>query len=327
MNELTPIEANAASFLTDTVEPDPPPSGGEARADAPIDRSPYLVRRLLETRDENLFNHVKFHLVKRVVDALSLARPRVLDIGCGLQVAGLYLDRLGLDMDYFGVDYEPRFRPDAIVDLAEVERIDEVLPWAPDVVLLLDVLEHLHEDRSVLSDVVTRLAATLPPETTVVVTLPQMYRLDRFKLAHLHYPEHKIRLTQREWREVLESGFEIRSVQGLGYLSVLPYLPMASRRYAPDNRLGRLFAHLRGRTFEWAPLKPIDLWLSNTLGRLRPLQTLSNDVLFVASPRRASASRRAAPREGARERPVPVGTIPAIPRRGDAPPRSRTDSA
>ena len=260
---------------------------GDAEPSPPRDRSPYLVRRLLETRDENLFNHVKFTLVKQVVDGLGLERPRVLDIGCGLQVAGNYLARLGLGMDYFGVDYEARFGPDAVVDLMEPESVAGPLPWAPDVVLLLDVLEHLHEDPAVLADVVRRLAATLPPEAIVIVTLPQMYRLDRFKPAHLHYPEHKVRLTQAEWREVLESGFDVRATQGLGYLSVLPYLPMASRRYTSENRLGRLFAHLRGHTFEWAPLKPADVWLSNTLGRMRAMQTLSNDVLFVASPRPA----------------------------------------
>ena len=290
MNELSSPDAGVAAAPETAAREclphaDAPAFEWDAAADPSVDRSPYLVRRLLETRDENLFNHVKFNLVKRVVDGLGLARPRVLDVGCGLQVAGTYLDRLGLDMDYFGVDYEPRFGPDAVVDLMAIERLGEVLPWSPDVVLLLDVLEHLDEDPAVLKGVVKKLAATLSPETTVIVTLPQMYRLDRFKLPHLHYPEHKIRQTQAEWREVLESAFEIRAVQGLGYLSVLPYLPMASRRYTPENRLGRLFAHLRGRTFERAPLKPLDLWLSNTLGRVKALQTLSNDVLFVASPR------------------------------------------
>ncbi|MEM6985775.1 MAG: hypothetical protein AAF499_04470, partial [Pseudomonadota bacterium] len=48
-----------------------------------VDRSPYLVQRLLHANDENLFNHVKFHLVKRHIDALDLAQPRLLDIGCG----------------------------------------------------------------------------------------------------------------------------------------------------------------------------------------------------------------------------------------------------
>jgi len=266
-------------------DPRPPPR----RIEFPpgeLDRSPYLVQRLLETRDENLFNHVKFSLVKDAIDGLGLQRPRVLDIGCGLQVARTYLDRLELDMDYFGVDYEPRFGPDAVIDLLRPETTTGVLPWAPEVILALDVLEHLHEDPAVLRDTIERLASITPAGATLIVTLPQMYRLDRFKLPHLHYPEHKVRLTRQEWRRLLEHGFRIDDERGLGYLSVLPYLPMASRRYRPDNRLGRLFDRLRGRTFEWGPLKPVDLWLSRTLGRVPWLKGVSNDVLFIASSKR-----------------------------------------
>ena len=261
-------------------------------ADANADRSPYLVRRLFETPERNLFGHVKFALVKRCIDSLGLERPRVLDIGCGRRAAHGYLERFGLSLDYFGVDYESRFEPDAVIDLMGEAPLLQDMPWQPDVVLALDVLEHLHEEPAVLEQVVRRLADSLPPAAKVIITLPQMYRLDRFKLSHLHYPEHKIRLEQREWRAILETAFDIERVQGVGYLSVLPYLPMASRRYAPDNRLGRLFTFLRSRAFEWGPLKPLDTFLSNTLGRLKPFRTLSNDVLFVATPR-AAASRRA----------------------------------
>ena len=263
-------------------------------ADANADRSPYLVRRLFETPERNLFGHVKFALVKRCIDALGLERPpRVLDIGCGRRAAHGYLQSFGLRLDYFGVDYEARFEPDAVIDLMGEAPLLPDLPWQPDVVLALDVLEHLHEEPAVLEEVVARLAVSLPPSAKVVITLPQMYRLDRFKLPHLHYPEHKIRLEQREWRAILETAFDIERVQGVGYLSVLPYLPMASRAYSPENALGRLFTFLRSRVFEWGPLKPLDTFLSNTLGRLSPFRTLSNDVLFVATPRASAPLREA----------------------------------
>lgn len=262
-------------------------------ADANADRSPYLVRRLFETPERNLFAHVKFALVKRCIDTLGIERPRVLDIGCGRRTARGYLQSFGLTLDYLGVDYESRFEPDAVIDLMSETPLLSDLPWQPDVVLALDVLEHLHEEPAVLKKVVGRLAACLPPTAKVIITLPQMYRLDRFKLSHLHYPEHKIRLEQHEWRAILETAFEVERVQGVGYLSVLPYLPMASRAYTPDNRLGRLFTFLRSRLFEWGPLKPLDTFLSNTLGRLKPFQTMSNDVLFVATPRAAASPRSA----------------------------------
>ncbi|MEM6986205.1 MAG: methyltransferase, partial [Pseudomonadota bacterium] len=84
---------------------------------------------------------------------------------------------------------------------------------------------------------------------------------------------------------ILESCLEIVKTQGLGYLSVIPYLPMASKRYTPDNRLGRLFQYLRGTVFEWGPLKPTDLFLSNTLGNVAPFKRWSNDVVFVGRKR------------------------------------------
>ena len=43
------------------------------------ERSPYLVKRLLETDDINLFNHVKFNLVKQVVDRYQAADRQATD--------------------------------------------------------------------------------------------------------------------------------------------------------------------------------------------------------------------------------------------------------
>ncbi len=260
----------------------PPPKTESDSREPLVDRSPYLVQRLLHSKDENLFNHVKFHLVKQCIDGLGLDTPRVLDVGCGLQVAKMYLDKLGLEFEYFGVDYEARFLPGAVVDLMQPESLKSVLPWKPNVVLMLDVLEHLHEDAEVLQGIVERLAGSVSDDCVFIFTLPQMYRLDRFNLAHLHYPEHKVRFQQHEWRHILEGSLYVEKTQGLGYLSVLPYLPMASKRYTPDNRLGRLFNWLRGTVFEWAPLKPLDLMLSNTLGKIPFCKTVSNDILFVA---------------------------------------------
>jgi len=251
-----------------------------------VERSPYLVKRLLESEEKNLFSHVKFNLVKKRVESLNKDKPKILDVGCGLQVAKRYLGDLGLSFDYVGVDYESKFSPDFVVDLNYALDLTATLPWEPDVVLVLDVLEHLHEDKAKLDNVVANLAASLPSHCTAIITLPQMYRLDRFKPRHLHYPEHKIRLTQREWRDILSNHFDVTHTQGVGYLSVIPYLVMASRRYKPDNRLGRLFNYLRGNLFEFGPLKPVDLMLSNTLGKIGPLKHVSNDILFVANPKR-----------------------------------------
>lgn len=248
-------------------------------------RSDYLVNRLFATPENNLFNYVKFHLVAQALRSFGQNSPKIMDIGCGLKVAKRFLDTLVPENGYFGVDYEAAFNPDAVVDLFDQTSLKRAMQPDTDVVMLLDVLEHLTDDVVELEAIMGQIAKTVPSETLMVITLPQMYRLDRLKLPHLHYPEHKIRRTQKEWLTSLEKHFKIETVQGLGYLSVLPYLPMLSRRYTPDNRLGRLFSHLRGQTFEKSWLKPIDLFLSNSLGKLPVLKHWSNDFLVVARPK------------------------------------------
>lgn len=251
----------------------------------PVIRSTYLFNQLNKANDKNLFSHVKFHLVRDRIQSLSLTNPRVLDIGCGLQVSDRYLNELGLKYEYFGVDYEPEFHPDAVVDLMHLDQAAGQLPWEPDAILLLDVLEHLHEDVEVLHDILANLSTLCGPSTTLIISLPQMYRLDRFKLAHLHYPEHKIRMTQKEWCQLIGQHFEISSVAGFGYLSVIPYLPMAFKSYKPDNKLGKLFTYLRSRFFEWSPFKPADLLISKLIGKLPWINTWANDILIVATPK------------------------------------------
>lgn len=260
-------------------------SGATHTAEPDI-KSQYLVERLTETPDNNLFNYVKLHLVNQHIERSGIARPKIMDIGCGLQIARRFLTAHNKHTSYFGVDYEASFEPDAVVDLNKADSLIVPMKEKPDVVMLLDVLEHLHEDKAELSNVVRHISEAMPMNAQLIVTVPQWYRLDRFKLKHLHYPEHKIRLTNNEWRSLLEEHFDITATQGLGYLSVLPYLPMALRSYKPDNALGKLFMHLRTHTFEKSWMKPFDLFLSNSLGRIAPFKHLSNDILFVARPKR-----------------------------------------
>ncbi|MGQ7844423.1 methyltransferase domain-containing protein [Granulosicoccus sp. 3-233] len=251
----------------------------------PVVRSSYLVERLFATPENNLFNYVKFHLVNDHIKACKLDDARLMDIGCGLQVARRFIEALNPDVRYYGIDYEASFAPDAVVDLNVKGALRKPMQWKPDVVMLLDVLEHLHEDESDLSQVIRHVAESMSGDARLIITVPQWYRLDRFKLAHLHYPEHKIRLTQGEWKRLIEEHFDIQTIQGVGFLSVIPYLPMAFKRYTPDNALGRLFTHMRSKTFEKRWIKPLDLFLSRTLGRIGPFKHLSNDILIVATPR------------------------------------------
>ncbi|WGH74777.1 methyltransferase domain-containing protein [Tenacibaculum tangerinum] len=245
--------------------------------------SRYLVKKLLSVPDNTLFNHVKFHLVNDVLVSYNAKRLNILELGCGTKTTYRYLKNLGCNFDYFGVDYEASFAPDFVCDLLNPKPIQEVLPWKPDFLLLLDVLEHLHEDSHVLEKVVLEISDLITTDTKVIVTLPQMYRLDRFKFSHLHYPEHKIRLTHKEWKALLSKSFFVDKVQGVGFLSIIPFLPMFFKSFTPENKLGRLFMYLRKNVMEWSYFKPIDLWLSRTLGKVKPFYYYSNDILFVLS--------------------------------------------
>ena len=254
---------------------------GSNRSTPGLVHSPYLVQRYRSQNDENLFNHVKFHLITDALRQHAPASPALLDLGCADQLARRYLTRLGNSFRYCGVDYEVAFEPDIVGDLRDPEHIAPRLPWAPDVILLLDVLEHLDGRESDILQVLQTCRSILPPGGLVLVTVPQMYRLDRFKLPHLHYEEHKVRLRQEEWLELLSCELEVFETRGVGFLSVLPHLVMFSRRYRDDNVLGRLFRHLRGKTLERSALRRIDLWLSRACGSRPSLRQWANDVLFV----------------------------------------------
>jgi hypothetical protein len=274
--------------LTRFVAVEPRDAAPPRPAAAPWAHSPYLVARLAGQKP-NLYGTVKFSIVAREIRRLGdrLGRPpRVLDLGCSTSISRHYLERTGLRFDYCGVDYEDQFSPDIVMDVRELDRRRDALPWTPDVILLLDVLEHLPGREADIEAVMRACAAVIAPHGMVMVVAPQLYRLDRLKLAHLHYPEHQVRFTLAEWRAIIERAMPVETIRGVGYLSCLPYLPMLSRRYREDNALGRLFHALRGRVFEWGPLKPLEVALTRALGRVPALAGWCNSSLLICRTRR-----------------------------------------
>lgn len=264
-------------------------TAGETAADAALAaaagavRSPYLVARLAGQKP-NLYGSVKFATVAREIRALGrrLGRPpRVLDLGCSTSISRHYLEINGLDFEYCGVDYEATFDPDLVMDVRDLHRNRHRLPWVPDVIMLLDVLEHLPGKQPDIEAVIDACDALIPAHGIILVVVPQLYRLDRLKLGHLHYPEHHVRLTLGEWCRLIARRTRISRVRGIGYLSCLPYAPMLSPWYLEGNGWGRAFRYLRGEAFEWAPLKPAEKALTAVLGGLPGFKGWCNSSLIV----------------------------------------------
>ncbi|MBW4541238.1 MAG: class I SAM-dependent methyltransferase [Myxacorys chilensis ATA2-1-KO14] len=251
--------------------------------------SSYLVDRLLSAKDENLFNYVKFRLIAKALQEANIEHPRILDLGCADKIALRYLSNLGVDFQYCGVDYESPFSPDILADIRESNQIISKLPWQPNVIFLLDVLEHLDGLEIDILQILEACCSILPPGGLVVVTIPQMYRLDRFKFKHLHYKEHKIRLRQDEWYNLLSCELKVRKSHGVGLISVIPYLVMFHRRYEKIPFLMRLFKQLREKTLEQPFLRVLDWHLSRLLGGLPFFRQWTNDVLFVCEVPRSNS--------------------------------------
>lgn len=245
--------------------------------------SQYLVKKLSNSKP-NLYGTVKFDVVSREIRkwAGDLDRaPRILDIGCSTSISKNYLAETGLEFEYCGADYEAAFQPDIVLDATKLTDHKEDLPWRPDVITMLDVLEHLPGQANDIESVMRQCCEVVAPGGLVLAVVPQLYRLDRLKLKHLHYPEHQVRYTLKEWADIIGKAASIESVHGIGYLSCLPYMPMLSPFYKEDNKHGKLFYHLRGKTFEWGPLKPAEKALTRTLGRLPGMRGWCNSSLLV----------------------------------------------
>ncbi|GMG82675.1 hypothetical protein LNKW23_18880 [Paralimibaculum aggregatum] len=251
--------------------------------EAPVVHSPYLVQKL-KGQAPNLYGTVKFRMVAEKIRALGkeLGRPpRVLDLGCSTSISREYLEGNDLEFEYCGVDYEATFDPDIVMDVRELYAQRHRLPWVPDVIMLLDVLEHLPGKERDIQTVMQECHRLIPEHGMVLVIVPQLYRLDRLKLSHLTYPEHEVRFTLKEWSGIIEKVTNIEKIEGIGYLSCLPYLPMLSPWYTETNAHGRLFKYLRGTVFEWAPFKTAEIAVTGLMNRLGILKGWCNSSLLI----------------------------------------------
>jgi SAM-dependent methyltransferase len=204
-------------------------------------------------------------------------RLRILDVGCG---DGLFFESLsrfghveGLEPDA-SIVTDPRWRDR--IKVASLGDDPGALPEAAyDLVLMLDVLEHVADDRSAL-DAVRR---SVRPGGHLLLTVPALGWLWS---RHDEVNEHYRRYDRRALRGVLESaGFE---VEVLRYVFAWTVAPLLVRRWlSPAGGKGHLAADA-GLAIPPGPVNRLLTLVSrgdHALGRLVPWP-VGSSLLAVA---------------------------------------------
>jgi SAM-dependent methyltransferase len=162
-----------------------------------MDREVFAIHSELE--ETHWWFTARRSILRRVVDAVTAERPgkTVLDIGCGV---GATLT--AFHPDYRAIGFDPS--PDAIefgrdrhpgIDL-RVGDVDDARSCveAADVVLLNDVIEHVADDRALLSPLVERMR----PGSVLLVTVPADMRLwSPHDVALGHFRRYDVGLLRR----------------------------------------------------------------------------------------------------------------------------------
>src|SRR5579864_7564921 len=107
-----------------------------------------------------------------IAPLLPATATRILDVGCGAGVTSKWLREYYPDAHMIGLDGNPDVLTALTenVDDARIVDLNDALPWvgAPDLVLCLDILEHLVNPEKVLRRIVSAMA----DGGTIVISLP-----------------------------------------------------------------------------------------------------------------------------------------------------------
>lgn len=207
--------------------------------------------------------------IAKLMEGRKCENCRILDIGCG---DGLFFDRLSSFGEVEGLETDPSFASDprwqGRIRLGSLGEEAEILPDASyDLVLMLDVVEHIADDIAALR----AARSALKPGGHLLITVPALGWLWS---RHDEWNEHYRRYNPRELERVLAAaGFEFGTMR---YFFVWTVGPMLVRRWllsrtksgaggeavdlalgippAPINRLLTLVSraeHALGRYIPW----------------------------------------------------------------------------
>ena len=164
---------------------------------------------------------------------------KVLDIGCGNGLYGVYLESMGCDVLQIDLvdrrDERARHLPFKIMDANDLELADNKF----DHVLALDIMEHLNDDGKFLQNI-WRVC-----NNHLFLSVPNAddEQIARLGLTHIH---HKDKTHQREYtREQLETilidnGFKVLSIRP-NFATGLPSFALA---LAKNHKLAKVAARL-----------------------------------------------------------------------------------
>lgn len=261
-------------------------------------------KRVRETRNKSLYGFVKMSVVAELIDGFQKSNKsagistQVMDIRCTFQPAKRLFKNSWLKFEYTGTHLKSMTGADFPSQTsAQVQTIE---PQAQ-IVLALDIFTDLYKTPEAFDRKLIKLSNLSIDSSLILISLPPMNCLPGQKISTagnlftVSGAQPKKANQAKHVRQLclnaLEKHFVIEQVIGIGFLSALPGSLMRSRQYNDNNFRGRVCRYLCDLILDYGPAKPMDLFLTRTLGKIALFRGLSNGILIVTSPRRARISR------------------------------------